>query len=310
MGASIGPVRSPLLRSSLRLGLSALITASIALWCQRIEFVWYPLLAVIFVVDDNDELTLKAARSRLFGTVAGGLVAFLVHTICQGWPAVLLSLLITVPLLRLLGWQGGLSTAATITLLFLLVPRYSALDWDYVFNRSLDTSVGIVIAIGVSLLFWPRDRLARIVILDRALHQFLAERQMLWRHWRHGSGPRPSSVNPREASGQLLELERLVGIERSGHARQAIRRQRWPQRLLLWHTIHHHWFQLERLEERQPDSPAEPSPLLALALAEEQKRLDLALRSLRRCERHPRLDPTPGRERRQERDRRNSLVAG
>lgn len=287
-----------------------MITASIALWCQRIEFVWYPLLAVIFVVDDNDELTLKAARSRLFGTVAGGLVAFLVHTICQGWPAVLLSLLITVPLLRLLGWQGGLSTAATITLLFLLVPRYSALNWDYVFNRSLDTSVGIVVAIGVSLLFWPRDRLARIVILDRGLHQFLDERQKLWRLWRHGHGPRPSIVNPREATGHLLELERLVGIERGGHARQAIRRQRWPQRLLLWHTIHHHWFQVERLEERQPDSPAESSPLLALALAEEQRRLDLALRSLRRCERHPRVDPGPGRGRRQEEHPRSSLVAG
>jgi uncharacterized membrane protein YccC len=299
-----------LVRNSLKLAVAVFVTAAIAVHFERIEFLWYPLLAVIFVVDDNDELTLKAARSRLFGTVAGGLVAFLVHTICQGWPAVLLSLLITVPLLRLLGWQGGLSTAATITLLFLLVPRYSALNWDYVLNRSLDTSVGIVVAIGVSLLFWPRDRLARIVILDRALHQFLAERQRLWRHWRHGRGPRPSIVNPREASGHLLELERLVGIERSGHARQAIRRQRWPQRLLLWHTIHHHWFQVERLGERQPESPAESSPLLALALAEEQKRLDLALRSLRRCERHPRDDQGPGRERRQQEPSRSSLVAG
>lgn len=294
MGASIGPVQSPLLRSSLRLGLSVLITAAVALWSQRIEFVWYPLLAVIFVVDDNDELTLKAARSRIFGTVAGGLVAFLVHTICQGWPAVLLSLVITVPLLRLLGWQGGLSTAATITLLFLLVPRYSALNWEYVFNRSLDTSVGIVIALAVSLLFWPRDRLARIVILDHGLHRVLAERLTLWRQWRHSAGPRPPLLNPREVSGNLLELERLVGIERSGHARQAIRRERWQQRLLLWQTIHHHWFQLERLLERQPDHPAAASPLLGLALAEEQKQLDLALRALRRCERHPRTDQAPG----------------
>ncbi|WP_254938659.1 aromatic acid exporter family protein [Cyanobium sp. Morenito 9A2] len=303
-------MQSQLVRNSLRLGLSVLFTASIALWCQRIEFVWYPLLAVIFVVDDNDELTLRAARSRLFGTVAGGLVAFLVHTICQGWPAVLLSLVITVPLLRLLGWQGGLSTAATITLLFLLVPRYSALNWDYVFNRSLDTSVGIVLAIGVSLLFWPRDRLARIEGLDRDLHGALEERLRLWRHWRQGSGPRPPQVNPRGATGSLLELERLVGIERSGHARQAILRERWSQRLLLWSTIHHHWFQLERLLERQPEAPAQASPLLRLALEEEQKRLDLALRAQRRCERHPRTDRDLGRARDRVPPPQESPVAG
>lgn len=283
MGASIGPVRSPLLRSSLRLGLSALITAAVALWCQRIEFVWYPLLAVIFVVDDNDELTVKAARSRIFGTVAGGLVAFLVHTICQGWPAVLLSLLITVPLLRLLGWQGGLSTAATITLMFLLIPRYSALNWDYVFNRSLDTSVGIAIAIGVSLLFWPRNRLERIHQLDRSLHALVEERQRAWEAWKSSHGPRPEPVQPATATGSLLELERLVAIERSGHARRSIRQARWDQRLLLWQTIHHHWFQLERLQERL-EQPDRPSSLLALALGEEEKRLGLALRAQQLCE--------------------------
>jgi uncharacterized membrane protein YccC len=44
---------SPLLQQSLRLGLASLITAAVALWSDRIAFVWYPLLAVIFVIDDN-----------------------------------------------------------------------------------------------------------------------------------------------------------------------------------------------------------------------------------------------------------------
>lgn len=294
MGASIWAVRSPLLRSAFRLGLSAVITAAVALWFQRIEFVWYPLLAVIFVVDDNDELTVKAARSRIFGTVAGGLVAFLVHTVCDGWPAVLLSLLITVPLLRLLGWQGGLSTAATITLMFLLIPRYSALNWDYVFNRTLDTSIGIVIAIGVSQLFWPRNRLVRIERIDRSLHALIEERLRAWTSWRAGAGARPEPVQPSLATGPLLELERLVAIERHGHARAAIRRCRWDQRLLLWQTIHHHWFQLERLRERleRPDRP--PPPLLALAIGEEEKRLGLALRAQRLCEQGRSVPVAPG----------------
>ena len=73
-----------LVKQSLRLGISVLITCAIAQHFDRINFVWYPVLAVIFVVDDQDENTLRAARGRILGTVTGGLVVFLVHTLLSG----------------------------------------------------------------------------------------------------------------------------------------------------------------------------------------------------------------------------------
>jgi len=131
-----------LLRKSLKLAVAAFLTAAIAVFFQRIEFVWYPLLAVVVVVDDNDEKTVAAARARILGTVTGGLVTFWVQTILSGWIGVLVSILLMVPVLRLLGWQAGLSTAALVSVMFLMIPGHAELNWNYVFNRALDTSVG------------------------------------------------------------------------------------------------------------------------------------------------------------------------
>ena len=65
-----------LVRNSLKMFTAVFITAAIALWFERIEFVWYPLMAVVIVVDDNDDHTVKAATARVMGTVVGGLVTF------------------------------------------------------------------------------------------------------------------------------------------------------------------------------------------------------------------------------------------
>ena len=52
-----------LVRNSLKMFTAVFITAAIALWSERIEFVWYPLVAVVIVVDDHDDLTVKAATA-------------------------------------------------------------------------------------------------------------------------------------------------------------------------------------------------------------------------------------------------------
>ena len=83
-----------LVRNSLKLAVAALITAAIAVHFGRIEFLWYPLLAVVIVVDDNDDHTVQAATGRVMGTVLGGLITFLVHTVLSGWAGVLVSLVV------------------------------------------------------------------------------------------------------------------------------------------------------------------------------------------------------------------------
>ena len=257
-----------LLRKSLKLVVAALITAAIAVHTERIAFVWYPLLAVVMVVDDNDEQTVQAARARILGTVVGGLVTFLVHTLIGGWVGVLLSILLMVPVLRAMGWEAGLSTAALVSVMFLMLPEHERLNWFYVFNRALDTVVGCVVALLVGLLVWPRNRLRDLGLAERQLLALLEQQVQRYRQWLSSDAPRPAPLNPASLSGNLMRMERWVDLERGGPNGSWLKRHRWRQRLVLWRSIQHHWIQWERL------LPAEQPPE---ALAASLRELEIAL---------------------------------
>jgi len=241
-----------LLRQSLRLGLSILITCAIAQHFQRITYLWYPLLAVITVVDDQDENSMQAARGRLLGTAVGGLITFLVHSILSGWIGILVSLLITIPVLRRMGWSSGLSTAVVVTVMFLGIDAYTKLNWSYVFNRSLDTLVGIAVALVMGRLLWPKNRLARMQELHQQLEASLQQRLVAHSTALMGEGPPPAAINAEAITRQLLELQRLINVENNLGERQArtLKRLRWPQRMSLWRCLQVRWLLVERLIQR------------------------------------------------------------
>ncbi|MEB3167188.1 MAG: FUSC family protein [Synechococcaceae cyanobacterium] len=236
-----------LVRNSLRLALAAFLTAAIALWFERILFLWYPLIAVVVTVDDSEDQTIKAAIGRMLGTCLGGLVTFAVHSVLDGWIGVLVSLLLMLPMLRLFGWQSAIGTATLISLVFLMVPRYSALNWDYVFNRGLDTAVGCLIAIFVGLLFWPHNTMERLEREDETLRTRLSNQLGRYRIWLHGAADRPVPLHAAPFSASLKLLEDLVEQELRGPRRARLLRRRWPERLALWRGVRHHWLALERL---------------------------------------------------------------
>ena len=238
-----------LIKQSLRLGISVLITCAIAQHFDRINFVWYPVLAVIFVVDDQDENTIRAARGRILGTVSGGLIAFLVHTILSGWIGILVSLLIIIPLLRRLGWTNGLSTAVVITVMFLGIPNYTLLDWSYVLNRSVDTLIGICVALIVSHLLWPKNRLKRMQELHQKLMASLDERMQQHTRALQGFTPSPPALPPGLITRDILEIQRLMNIEQQlgPRHREQLARLRWKQRISLWRSLQSHWILIERL---------------------------------------------------------------
>lgn len=238
-----------LIKQSLKLGLSILITCAIAQHFDRIDFVFYPLLAVILIVDDQDENTLQAARGRILGTVSGGFVVFLVHTILSGWIGIFVSLLITVPLLRLLGWGSGLSTAVVITVIFLSIPSYTSLNWYYILNRSIDTLIGIVVAIVIGRLLWPKNRLIRMEELHQKLLNSLNTRMQQHSQSLLGLTSSPPPLQPGSITKDLLEIQRLINIEEklgTKHIEQ-LTRLRWQQRMSLWRSLHAHWILMERL---------------------------------------------------------------
>lgn len=269
-----------LLRNSLRLAVTIFLTAALAVWTERIAYVWYPLLAAVVVVDDNDDRTVKAASARVLGTLMGGLVTFLVHTVMTGWAGVLVSLLLMVPVLRLFGWQSGLGTAGVVSVMFLMIPTHEALNWSYAFNRALDTSVGCLVAVGVGLLFWPHNSDAERRQIDTDLRLSLDEQLRAYGRWLQGDQPQPAPLNPAPLTASLLKLEELIAVQRHGPQRQQRLLRPWERRLLAWQQVLSHWVAWERLLQELPPLPPErASPLeraiegLTAQLAGERRRL-------------------------------------
>ncbi len=253
-----------LLRKSIKLAVAAFLTAAAASHFERIAFVWYPLLAVVIVVDDNDEQTIAAARSRILGTVAGGLVTFLVHTILSGWIGVLVAMVLILPVLRILGWQSGLSTAVLVSVMFLMIPSHAELNWFYVFNRAVDTSVGCLIALLVGLLLWPRNRFDLLERTEADLCRQLGAQLQAYRVWLEQRQARPQPLAPAGLTGALQRMEAWAALERRGPQRRRLDRGRWRQRLLLWRQLQHHWIQWERLLGSVAPVPALAPSLVTL----------------------------------------------
>ena len=274
---------NPLLRNSIKLSVAVFLTATIAIWTERIEFVWYPILAAIIVVDDNDDQTISAASARILGTVAGGLITFLVHTILSGWTGVLVSLVLMIPILQLLGWQSALGTASLTSIMFLMIPSHVALNWNYVFNRALDTVVGCVVAILVGLLFWPRNSFRELSAADQRLRSSLQGQLQRYNTWLNGEGPRPAPLSPAPLTADLLRMEQLVGLERSGPRHLQLRRLEWAPRLRLWQLAHVHWIGWERLMEQIPDQQAKQAELFGRSVQDLLLQLQASPRATPRC---------------------------
>lgn len=262
-----------LLRNSLKLSVAVFVTATIAVWTERIEFVWYPVLAAIIVVDDNDDQTISAASARILGTVMGGLITFVVHTILSGWIGVLVSLVLMIPILQLLGWQSALGTAGMTSIMFLMIPSHAALNWNYVFNRALDTVVGCVVAILVGLLFWPRDSYRELNAADQRLRSALLSQLEHYNAWLRDQQQRPTPLNPAPLTTDLVRMEQLVGRERSGPRHRLLRRRQWEQRLRLWQLTQFHWVSWERLLQSLPEHKAQQAELIRHAVEALQQQL-------------------------------------
>ena len=263
-----------LLRNSLKLFVAVFITAAIASWTERIQFLWYPLMAVVIVVDDNDDHTVQAATSRILGTVIGGLITFLVHTMLSGWIGVLVSLLVMIPVLQRLGWQSALGTAGLTAVMFLMIPSHASLNWDYVFNRGLDTVVGCVVAIVVGLLFWPQNSNSELTAADHLLRRLLQAQLQAYSDWLGQRRSRPEPLDPAPLTNALQRMEQLVAQERSGPRHQALKRSGWEQRLRLWQLTHFHWIAWERLMAGLPEQPSLKAVLLRDAVRSLQRQLN------------------------------------
>lgn len=246
-------ISASVLRTTWKYALAAALAGFVGVAISGVQFVWYPLLAVVMCMDETDTRVLAASRTRLLGTVAGGVVAGLVHTILSGWIGLTVSLLLVVPLMRWLGWQSSRALAMLLCSMLFLVETYSRLDWVYVGGRILDTLIGIGAVLVVSFLFWPVDRLAEVRSTDAQLRITTRERLVAIRQWLKGKPTEPVS-EPVAITGSRLaqQLTRLVNDELRSTPWGPGHWQRWRQRGVLWERINHHSLQLQRLVRMLP----------------------------------------------------------
>ena len=235
------------LKNAIKYFVAAAIAGSIALATDQVIFIWYPLLAVVMCMDETETRVIAASRGRMLGTVTAGVVGFFVHTVLQGWVALTASLLILVPILRWCRWQAGLATGVVLLSMLFLVAEYSSLDWLYILNRTIDTLIGVLVAILVSNLLWPINRLAEIYSLDLKLRQLLSKRLLNIQQLLFGTASAPEAQLPLEGSRLIGQLSQLVNDELRSRPHGAATRNHWRQRCILWERVNHHSMQLLRL---------------------------------------------------------------
>ena len=242
-----------LLRASLKYGLAAALAGALAVGIHDVEFVWYPLLAVAMCMDESETKVVAASWTRMLGTVTGGVVGGLVHTILQGWFGLTVSLLLLVPLLRRLGWQSSRAVGVLVCSELFLVGHYSQLDWQFVAGRTLDTLLGVAAVLIVSVLIWPVNRMAEIRALDGRLRRLITARlEGIRQRLKEPEGANEAPPSAIPGTRVILSLAQLVADELRSSPGGRAHRQHWRQRQLLWERIHHHRLQLERLARLLP----------------------------------------------------------
>lgn len=241
------------LRAALKIALAAALAGAWAISFRDVRFVWYPLLAVVMCMDETETRVLAAAQGRVLGTIAAGVVSFLVHTLMGGWLGLTVSLLVVVPLLRLLRWQAGLATGIVMSSMLFLVADYAELNWIYVLNRTADTLVGVVATLVVNALFWPINRLAEMGQLDQQLRGVLIQRLAAIRQQLKDPMAENGRVSQAIVGSRLCQqLNQLVNDELRSNPHGAAQRLHWRQRSLLWERVNHHSLQLQRLGQLLP----------------------------------------------------------
>jgi uncharacterized membrane protein YgaE (UPF0421/DUF939 family) len=139
----------PGLQLALRAGVAA--GASVALAdALQLGYPIYAMIGAVIVTDLSPAKTRELALQRLVGTVLGAAIGALVSVIGLVGPgAIGLSIAVTLFLCHALGLRGTAKLAGYVCGIVML--EHSAQPWEYAALRVVETVLGVVVAVAVSV---------------------------------------------------------------------------------------------------------------------------------------------------------------
>ncbi|MCE1253782.1 MAG: aromatic acid exporter family protein [Anaerolineae bacterium] len=122
----------------------------------RLEYPFYAAIAAIISLESSLTTSFKAGRNRLFGTLVGALVGLLFASIAPN-NAILcgLGIIVIISILNRFNWNSAISIAG-IVFIAIMVNLNGHNPFLYGMNRMIDTAIGIIVALMVNFLIFPR----------------------------------------------------------------------------------------------------------------------------------------------------------
>ena len=156
--------RKGYLTAALQLSIRAAVSAGLAVGIAQVlelQFPIYALIAAVIVLDLSPSKTLKLALQRLAGTLVGAAVgAALSYVLPAGPLAIIVSILSAMLLTYALRVPAAAKLAGYVC--GIVVLSHGAHAWSYAFYRTIETLLGIGMAVLVSVV----PKLLRVDIPD------------------------------------------------------------------------------------------------------------------------------------------------
>jgi len=139
----------PAFQMSLRAAVAAALSVAVAQWLQ-LQFPIYAMIAAVVVTDLKASETWKLGLLRLAGSIVGGALGALTCTVLRpnAWEAGI-AIFAAMFLSHLLRLRSSARLAGFVCGIVILA--FSADPWNYALHRTIETALGIAMAMLVSL---------------------------------------------------------------------------------------------------------------------------------------------------------------
>lgn len=157
-----------------RIGLRAIKTAISVFLCFVVAILFkredalFSSIAALICMQQTYDATFKQGMHRLLGTIIGGIVGFGALEILKLFPnyddvfdmfVVPICMLAVIYICNTIGMQSSIVIGCIVVLSLITIPNKDVGNaLPYVVNRVIDTSIGIIIAMGVNRYIFPNKK--------------------------------------------------------------------------------------------------------------------------------------------------------